>query len=320
MTICTAWLPYPSKEFPELPDGVECHFWDGSDDFPSDPGDVRFLVPPPAPGRDHVWGEVLPRLHGLDVLQVLSSGYDYLLPHFAALPAGVRVCTARGVHSAATAELAVALLLASSRGLDQFMRQQAVAQWQPGDFTTLFGKRVLVYGFGAVGSAVESRLGPFGCEIVRVARTACSTANGHVYGAVDVPELLPTADAVILCAPLTDETRGIFDAAYLALMKDSAALINVGRGELVHTEALTRELKCGRLRAALDVTAPEPLPPEHALWSLPGVLVTPHVGAFTDGFHAASRGFLRSQLDRYVNGEALANVALTKEAHAERAC
>jgi phosphoglycerate dehydrogenase-like enzyme len=318
MAICTAWLPYQTKEFPELPDGVECHFWDGSEDFPSDPGNVRFLVPPPVPGADRVLREVLPRLPSLDVLQLLSSGYDYVLPHVASLPSGVCVCTTRGVHSGATAELAVALLLASSRGLDQFMRQQAAGQWQSGDFMTLLGKRVLVYGHGAVGAAVESRLSPFGCEVVRVARTGRPSADGHVYGAVDMPELLPTVDAVILCAPLTDETRGIFGATYFALLKDGAVLVNVGRGELVQTDALISELGRGRLRAALDVTMPEPLPQDHLLWRLPGVLVTPHTGAFTDGFHAASRDFVRHQLDRYVTGETLANVALKKEGYSER--
>jgi phosphoglycerate dehydrogenase-like enzyme len=302
------WLPYHANEFPDLPDGLECHFWDGSDDYPSDPADVRFLVPPPVPGADRVLSRVFPLLSGLEVLQLLSSGYDYVLPHLALLPPDIDLCTARGVHSGATAELAVTLLLASSRGLDHFMRQQAARHWQSSNFLTLFGKRVLVFGYGAVGTAVEARLSPFGCEVVRVARTGRMSANGRVHGAADLAGLLPTVDAVVLCAPLTDETNGIFGAANLALLRDGARLVNVGRGELVDTDALVRELERGRLRAALDVTAPEPLPADHALWQLPGVLVTPHAGAFTDRFRSASRGFVRSQLGRYVQGEALENI------------
>jgi phosphoglycerate dehydrogenase-like enzyme len=306
-----AWLPYHAKEFRDLPEGIECLYWDGSHTFPGDPSEVGFLVPASAPGHERALGRVLPLARHLDVLQLLSSGYDYVLPHLESLPPGARVSTARGVHAEATAELAMALLLASSRGLDQYLRQQASARWQSADVRTLFGKRVLVLGQGAVGSAVSARLGPFGCDVVRVARTARDTPDGHVSGVADLRELLPTVDVVILCAPLTDETRGILDSPTLALLKDDALVVNVGRGELLHTDALVRELQRGRLRAALDVTAPEPLPADHPLWRLPGVLITPHTGAFTDAFPADSMRFLDRQLRRYALGEALENVVMT---------
>ncbi|WP_431969279.1 NAD(P)-dependent oxidoreductase [Actinacidiphila sp. bgisy160] len=304
------WLPYRSGEFSgPLPDGLSYHFWDGLSAFPSDPRDVRFVVVPPVPAKQHeILDRLLHRTERLEVLQVLSSGHDYLAPFMALLPSGTRVATANGVHGDATAELAVTLLLAAERGLDDFFRRHALGQWQPRVFPTLSGKEVLVVGQGAVGKAVAVRLAAFGCRVVRLARTARDTADGHVHGFADLPRLLPSADAVVLCAPLTDETRDLMDASRLALMQDGAVLVNVARGELVDTRALVREAGLGRLRAALDVTAPEPLPSGHPLWYLPGVLITPHVGAFTDAFTPASLAFIAQQLTRYARDESLANV------------
>jgi phosphoglycerate dehydrogenase-like enzyme len=304
------WLPYRSGEFSgPLPDGLSYHYWDGLSAFPSDPRDVRFVVAPPVPAKQH---EILDRLlnnaERLEVLQLLSSGHDYLAPFLGLLPSGARVSTANGVHGEATAELAVTLLLAAERGLDDFSRRHALGQWRPRVFPTLSGKEVIVVGQGAVGKAVAARLAPFGCRVVRLARTARDTADGHVHGFEELSSLLPSADAVVLCAPLTDETRDLMDASRLALMKDGSVLVNVARGELVDTQALVREAESGRLRAALDVTAPEPLPSGHPLWSLPGVLITPHVGAFTDAFVPASLAFIAQQLGRYARGEELANV------------
>jgi phosphoglycerate dehydrogenase-like enzyme len=265
------------------------------------------------PGAEQILSRVLPLTGDLEVLQLLSSGYDHMLPLLGALPSGIRLSTGRGVHREATAELAVTLLLALSRGLDYFLGQQVDGDWLPRTFGTLAGKRVLVVGYGAVGPAVAARLGPFGCDVVPVARTGRTTAAGRVHGIAELPELLPTVDAAVLCAPLTDETRGMFGPAVLALLKDGALLVNVARGELVDTDALAREVSCGRLRAALDVVAPEPLPPGHPIWTLPGMLVTPHVAAFTDAFTRASKDFLRWQLQRFMRGEEVENVVLTTE-------
>ncbi|MFD3457870.1 NAD(P)-dependent oxidoreductase [Streptomyces sp. NPDC058691] len=306
----SVWLPYRPADFPgRLPEGLTYHHWDGHGAYPSDPAELRFLVPPPVPEmQQRILGGLLPRVERLEVLQLLSSGHDYLEPYRHLLPGAAQVATARGVHGEATAELAVTLLLAAARGLDHFFRQQWARQWQPRGFTTVSGKRVLVVGQGPVGSAVATRLTPFGCHVVRMARTARDTVDGRVHGVAELPALLPTVDAVVLCAPLTDETRDLLDAARLALLKDGAVLVNVGRGELVDTTALVRAVEQGRLRVALDVTDPEPLPVGHALWRLPGTLVTPHTGAFTDAFVPASLAFLVDQLRRYAAGETLANL------------
>ncbi|MFF4354767.1 NAD(P)-dependent oxidoreductase [Streptomyces sp. NPDC001530] len=138
-----------------------------------------------------------------------------------------------------------------------------------------------------------------------------ASCAGRVHGAAKLPALLPTVDAVVLCAPLTDGTRGMFGADALALLKDGALLVNVARGELVDTRAVVREVREGRLRVALDVTDPEPLPAGHPLWSLPGALITPHVAAFTDAFPTLTTDFLRRQLHRYERGEELHNVVVT---------
>ncbi|MGW0876769.1 NAD(P)-dependent oxidoreductase [Streptomyces sp. NPDC002740] len=306
------WLPYEPKELEGLPQELSYHYWDGTDLLPGDPTDVRFLVGFPGTQGYSSLASVLSRARNLEVLQVLSSGYDYLMPHLDLLPPGARLSTGRGVHSDATAELAVVLLAAAARGLPDFQRQQAAGRWAPRGFTTLGGKRILVVGQGPVGSAVAALLDAFGCHVVRLARTERTVAGTVIHGSDSLSQLLPTVDGVVVCAPSTHETDGMFDDATLSLLRDGAVLVNVGRGELVDTGALTREVASGRLRAALDVTSPEPLPAGHPLWHLPGALITPHVGAFTDVFEESSRRFLVQQLHRYARGETLANTVMPR--------
>ena len=162
------------------------------------------------------------------------------------------------------------------------------------------GSNVLVVGQGAVGTAVAARLAPFGCRArAGGADGSADGMDGRVHAVAELHELLPGADAVVLCVPLTDDTRDLMNASRLALMKDGAVLVNVGRGELVDAQALVREVEHGRLRAALDVTAPEPPPPDHPLWNLPGVMITPHIGAFTHAFTRTSLDFILRQLRDY---------------------
>jgi phosphoglycerate dehydrogenase-like enzyme len=166
------------------------------------------------------------------------------------LPPGTRPAPARGVHSEAAAELAATLLLALARGHDHAARRRTGDERRPGTGTTLVGKRVLVVGYGAVGAAVAARLGAFRCEVVLVARTGRTTPSGRVHGAAELPGLLPTAEAVVLCAPLTEGTRNLFGPAELALLKDGALLVDVTDGELLDTGAVMREVRVGRLRVA----------------------------------------------------------------------
>ncbi len=247
------------------------------------------------------------RMPALRLVQTLTAGVDNVLPH---LPPAVALCNAAGVHDASTAELAVGLALASLRHLDEFARAMPAGQWRYARHEALADKRVLIVGFGSIGRAIARRLDGFECEVLAVARAAREVDGVTVHGADDLPTLLPTADVVILIVPLTEQTRGMVDAGFLSRMRDGALLVNVSRGPVVVTEALRTECASGRLRAALDVTDPEPLPADHPLWRTPGVLISPHVGGNTSAFLPRARRLVAEQLARWVSGDPLANVVV----------
>ncbi len=219
---------------------------------------------------------LLVRVEGIEVVQILAAGVERWA---GALPEGVSLVNARGAHGGSTAEWAVTALLAIRREIPTFVRQQQQREWTERRSAGLQGAHVVILGAGDLGEQTRLRLAGFGCRTTLVARTA----RDGVRPVTDLPELLPTADAVVVVIPLTDQTRGLVDAAFLAALPDGAVLVNAARGAVVDTDALVRELSTGRLRAALDVTDPEPLPPDHPLWTAPGVLITPHVGGHTDG-------------------------------------
>lgn len=242
-------------------------------------------------------------LHGLPRLryvQLPSAGYEHARPH---LPPGVVLCNGRGVHDAGTAELAVALTLASQRGLPRAVRAMDAGTWDAPFGTSLADRRVLVVGQGAVGRAVVARLRPFEVDVVRVASTTRDDADGHVHGVGELHDLLPDVDVVVLAIPLDRTTYHLVDAAALARMKDGALLVNVARGKVVDTDALLAELAAGRLRAALDVTDPEPLPDGHPLWHAPNVLITAHQGGHTDATFPRIAQLVRRQLTALLAGE-----------------
>ena len=216
------------------------------------------------------------------MVQAQTAGVDRLL---ADLPAGATLCNARGVHDASTAEWVVAVMLAALREFFAVRPRPAAGRWNYHFTDCLAGKTVLIVGYGSIGAAVERRLAGFEVQVVRVARTA----RPGVATVSDLPRLLPGADVVVLLAPVTPETIGMADAAFLGRMKDGALLVNAARGSLLRTDALVAELRQGRLRAALDVTDPEPLPAGHPLWTLPGVFITPHEAASTPVSTAWSR-------------------------------
>ncbi len=264
-----------------------------------DPDRVVFYVPRyMGPVADL---ELMSRMPNLRVVQLLTAGYETALRH---LPRGVTLCNAGGVHDASTAELAVGLILASLRGLDEFARGMPSGAWLYARREALADKRVLVIGAGGVGRAVQRRLEPFETDVTMAARTA----RPGVVATADVGVLLPTVDVVVLAVPLTEETAGLVDDAFLSRMREGALLVNVARGPVVDTDALVRHVAMGRIRAALDVTDPEPLPPGHPLWTLPGVLVSPHVGGNTSAFLPRARVLVEAQMRRFAAGEPLASV------------
>jgi phosphoglycerate dehydrogenase-like enzyme len=305
------WLPYREDELEGLPEGPVYRYWNGEDAYPADPAAcVFYVVPYLRPGP--VATRPMPGMSAVRVVQTLSAGIDHVEPGLASLPDGVQVCNARGVHDASTAELTLALILAQLRGIPDFVRAQERGEWRGGFRPALADRTVLIVGYGAIGSAVEDRLVPFEpARVLRVARSARTTARGPVHPLADLPELLPEADVVVLLTPLTEATRHLVDAAFLSRMKDGALLVNVSRGPVVETKALLAEVETGRLKAALDVTDPEPLPPGHPLWTAPGVLISPHVGGPTSAFAPRAKRLLVDQLSRFADGRPLRNVMLT---------
>ncbi|CAI9407051.1 Glycerate dehydrogenase [Nocardioides sp. T2.26MG-1] len=293
------WLPFDPADLGDPPGGLRYEVVDPTERVPDSVGQVRFYVPPYQVGSRVA--EVLPLMRSLEVVQTLTAGVDNLR---GSVPAGVTLCNGRGIHDTSTAELALTLILSSLRGVPDFVRAQDRHTWAPAWRPALADRRVLLVGYGAIGAAIERRLLPFEVEVVKVARTA----RDGVHGIDELPVLLPDADVVVLVVPLTDETRGLVDAGFLAAMKDGALLVNVARGAVLDTPALLEALDQGRIHAALDVTDPEPLPEDHALWDAPNLLISPHVGGASSAMWPRAHRLVRDQLHRYAAGEPLANV------------
>lgn len=298
----------------EVP-GVTFVTWDLKEPAPRDRIDV--VVPP-------YWGGVrrLARVAEVEtrLVQWQSIGYNGIDAH---LPASVPLANAATVHETSTAELALALTLAAQRGLPEFVRDGDAHRWQLRSFPSLADRRVLLVGYGGVGKAVEARLAGFEVELTRLARRARKERNlaGEavpVRGFEDLRECLAETEIAILAVPLTDETRGLIDAAALAALPDGALLVNVARGPVVDTDALMPELRSGRLRAALDVTDPEPLPASHPLWECPNLLVTPHVGGDSSAMLPRMGALIRRQIAHLRAGEPLENIVLGTSAQASR--
>jgi phosphoglycerate dehydrogenase-like enzyme len=268
-------------------------------DLPASAADVEFYVPPFFPSPDAV--AAMAQMPRLKVVQTLTAGFDRVRPH---VPAGAVLCNARGAHDASTAEWVVGAVIAAVRQFPYFAAEQAAGRWSYRFTDSLAGMTVLIVGYGSIGRAVERRLSGFDVQIRRVARSA----RDGVGPVSALPELLPEADVVIILAPVTQETVGMVDAAFLAQMKDGALLVNAARGVLVVTDDLVAEVTSGRLSAAMDVTDPEPLPPGHPLWALPNVFITPHVGASTPYSWMSAQNFVREQAERYLAGQPLLNV------------
>jgi phosphoglycerate dehydrogenase-like enzyme len=234
----------------------------------------------------------------LKVVQTLTAGVDRLRP---LVPPGVTLCNARGAHDASTAEWVVAAILASVRDFPSFAR---ATSWNYHPTAALAESTVLIVGHGSIGIATERRLAGFEVNVLRVARRP----RPGVSGLPELPSLLGLADVVVLLVPFTPETAGMADARFLSRMKDGALLVNAARGPVVDTSALVAEVSSGRLRAALDVTDPEPLPPGHPLWTTPGVLITPHVAASTPVSMHRAASLVRTQLAAHLSGAPLQNI------------
>jgi phosphoglycerate dehydrogenase-like enzyme len=292
-----AWVP--DAEVVHMVTGVDGVVADVYDGVVRPPGvaEVEFYAPPFPATADAL--KVIAEMPRLRVVQLQLAGVDAYRP---LVPPGVALCNARGVHDAGTAEWAVGAILAAQRDFPAFARAQVEGTWDWHYTRALAGSTVLIVGFGAIGSAVERRLAGFEVEVVGVARTA----REGVHGMDELPRLLPRANVVVVIVPYTTETHDMVDAAFLAAMADDALLVNAARGAVVNTDALVAELRRGRLRAALDVTDPEPLPAGHPLWEL--AFITPHVAGSTPVSRRRARYLIRDQIVRHVTGQPLTNV------------
>ncbi len=285
------------------PPGVLCVEWD-------------LKGPPPAPRIDMV---VLPyggdnanlyrlRETKIRLIQSQSIGYDGI-EHL--MPRDILYANASSVHEASTGELALALILASERHIDDFVRDAMAGVWHPRPSTGLAGQRVVVLGAGGVGAAVIERLRPFDVELSIVASRERRSELGHIQGMNALDSLLAKADILVVCLPLATQTRDLIDDRRLSLLPTGSLVVNVGRGPTINGAALTRHAESGRIRVASDVFDPEPLPPGHPFYSLRNVIVAPHVGGGTGGMRIRMAALVRKQLERLNRGEPPLNVVLS---------
>jgi phosphoglycerate dehydrogenase-like enzyme len=278
-------------------------------------------IPDPYPTRSlRIW----PHLRGVRLILALMAGTEWIPstvgPH-------VTICNARGAHNISTAEWTVSAILAMLKHFPLFLDIQRSGDWRRrseatqlyerlnGDQRTIYppvmveeltGKTVLLVGYGSIGKEIERMLEPFRVKLLRMARS--ERQDPLVHPVVQLEELIPQANVIVLILPLTAQSSGLIGAKQLGLMRQGALLVNAARGGVVVTDALVDALSAGRIRAAIDVTDPEPLPKEHPLWHCPNLLITPHVGGSSPQFAPRALKIAADELRRYLRGEPLQNV------------
>ena len=283
-------------------DGVEYVVWDMSGPPPVSAVDI--VVPPYLAGTD--WAAHLVGVRSR-LVQSPMVGYDGVAE---LLPPGVVYANAASVHETSTAELTLALILASQRGLPDFVRAAEKGHWARAWHQSLADRHVLLVGYGGVGKAIAERLAPFETTLTRVARTARVDESGEIYGIESLPDLLPRAEVVIVVVPLDESTTHLIDDTFLSSMPEGSLLVNVSRGRVADTDALLAHARTGRLRIALDVTDPEPLPEGHPLFALENVLISPHVGGATTAGLPRLVRLINEQVERMSKGQEPLNVVV----------
>lgn len=288
-------------------------------DQPRAPVDIDFYV---APLESSTARRQWPSLRGVKVVQSIFAGVDGLLQ---VVPSTVTLCDASGVHDIPISEWILGAILAMQKYFPFYLERQRHSDWEgksaaveiyqmqegavsgeqcPVLVDELACKTVLILGYGSIGKATEERLLPFGVNIHRVARTARS----GVSSLADLDALLPLADILVCILPNTSETQDLIDRRRLQLLKPGALLVNAGRGTTVDSLALAQALQQRRIRAAIDVVDPEPLPRDHPLWKAPNLLLTPHVAGDSPNFLKRAFRFAAQQARRFAQGKPLHNV------------
>lgn len=273
--------------------------------------DVLFIYDFAVAALRSVW----PAADSLRWVQVAATGVDAAL-FDELVDSDVVVTNSRDIFEAPIAEYVLGQILAFAKDFDRSRDAQRARRWQHFSTEPIAGASVTVVGPGPVGRAVARLLRAAGMTVRGVGRTVRHDAD---FGEIttDLPAAVADADYVVLAAPLTPETRGLIDAEALAAMPARARLINVGRGPLVVTDALVAALRDGRIAgAALDVTDPEPPPPDHPLWTLPMVRLTPHNSGDVHGWRESLQQQFIDNLRRYASGQPLHNVVDKRRAFA----
>ncbi len=308
----------PIELFKDYPEGVELIPVSETLDH-----DVEIDVWLPDPYANRAL-KARPRLHGMKLVLSLMAGTEWIP---AAVGPHVTICNASGAHNISTAEWTITATLSMLKYFPLFYEIQRAGEWKQrfkmsahyaevtGDKRPLYppvmleeltGKTVLLVGYGSIGKEIERMLEPFHVNLIRVARSARSEPMVHAVSELDA--LLPQAQVVILILPSTAESHHLIGARQMELMQQGALLVNAARGPIVDTNALVAALQAGKIRAAIDVTDPEPLPDGHPLWSCPNLLITPHVGGSSPMFAARAVKVAEGELKRYMAGEPMKNV------------
>ena len=243
--------------------------------------------------------ELLARAEELELFASVYAGYDHLpLERFA--ERDIALTTASGVHAPNIAEHVVGSFLAFARRFFEARRRQERKQWHALQSTELTGSTVAVVGLGAIGQTIVDRLSGFDVDTVGVRYTPEKGGpTDEVYGFDDIHEAVVDAEYIAIACPLTDRTDGLFDGQVFRTMRSDAVLVNVARGPVVETDALTSALQSNHIGAAqLDVTDPEPLPRDHPLWDFDDVFITPHSSGHTPEYYERTADILAENVRR----------------------
>jgi phosphoglycerate dehydrogenase-like enzyme len=267
---------------------------------------------------------IVPHLKGVRLVLSLMAGTEWIP---GAMGPHVTICNAQGAHNISTAEWTLSAILSTFKYLPLYLEVQRGGEWKrrfeasahferiTGDTRPhyppvmqeeLTGRTVLLVGYGAIGKEIERMLAPFTVQMLRAARSARS--NPPVQPVTELDNLIPKAEVIVLILPANAETHHLIGPRQFALMNQGTLLVNAARGPIVDTDALVQALNSGRIRAAIDVTDPEPLPTGHPLWSCPNLIITPHVGASSTQFAPRAIKTAENELRRYIAGEPLRNV------------
>ena len=283
--------------------------FDGHPDGPLDDIEVMLRGRFPA----DLFDRILARASGLRWVHRATAGVERVLTP-SSRARHLVITNARGVFSRPIAEYVLMMILAVSRRLPSLLELQAERTWQPLESRELGDVTVGIVGFGSIGSAVAELASGFGCRVIATRRRGAEgdapmTGVDRLLPPEGLPELLAEADFVVLAAPLTSDTAGLFGDAAIARLKPGAWVINIARGELIDERALARALRDGRLGGAvLDTFVEEPLPPSSPLYDLPNVILTPHTSWSSTRVMDRSVDLFCDNLRRYAAGEPLRNV------------